>query len=187
MVASWLQTWGTRVAFYPTLLWNVFRSKIDRNWYDRIDRAVVLGALPFRSTANTLVEKENVKGVITLNQEHELKYLSLTAEEWKNLGVTQLWIPTMDFDAAPSIKDIEKSIEFIEDFKARNQSVYVHCKAGRGRSALIVVCYLMKEQNIGIDEAFSFVKSKRSHVLLWTNQRRRVEEFYESLQTRKRG
>ena len=27
------------------------------------------------------------------------------------------------------------------------------------------------------DDAFNFVKSKRSHVLLWTNQRKRVEEY----------
>ena len=30
---------------------------------------------------------------------------------------------------------------------------------------------------MGATEAFDFVKSKRSHVMLWENQRRRVEEF----------
>ena len=27
------------------------------------------------------------------------------------------------------------------------------------------------------EEAFEFVKSKRSHVLLWSNQRRSIEEY----------
>jgi len=39
-----------RVSFYPTLLYNVFMEKVThRRWYDRIDNAVVLGALPFRN------------------------------------------------------------------------------------------------------------------------------------------
>lgn len=39
-----------RVTFYPTLLYNVFMEKVtQRNWYDRIDENVILGALPFKS------------------------------------------------------------------------------------------------------------------------------------------
>jgi len=39
-----------RVTFYPTLLYNVFMEKVtQRNWYDRIDETVILGALPFRT------------------------------------------------------------------------------------------------------------------------------------------
>lgn len=42
-----------RVSFYPTLLYNVLMEKATaRNWYDRIDENVILGALPFRSQAN---------------------------------------------------------------------------------------------------------------------------------------
>jgi hypothetical protein len=38
-----------RLTFYPTLLYNVVMEKItSRNWYDRIDDNVILGALPFR-------------------------------------------------------------------------------------------------------------------------------------------
>lgn len=42
-----------RVSFYPTLFYNVLMEKFTRrNWYDRIDDNVILGALPFRSQAN---------------------------------------------------------------------------------------------------------------------------------------
>lgn len=41
-----------RVTFYPTLFYNVLMEKASlRNWYDRIDDNVILGALPFRSEA----------------------------------------------------------------------------------------------------------------------------------------
>ncbi len=38
-----------RVAFYPTLMYNVFMEKFSsRQWYTRMDDTVILGALPFR-------------------------------------------------------------------------------------------------------------------------------------------
>lgn len=51
MAMGQLYAFGVKAAFLPTLLWNLLRSRIDRNWYDRIDETIVLGALPFRSTA----------------------------------------------------------------------------------------------------------------------------------------
>lgn len=42
-----------RLSFYPSLLYNVIMEKItNRNWYDRIDDTVILGALPFRGMTN---------------------------------------------------------------------------------------------------------------------------------------
>ena len=39
-----------RVAFYPTLTYNILMEKLSsRQWYNRIDDTVILGALPFRS------------------------------------------------------------------------------------------------------------------------------------------
>ena len=45
-----IMTLISRVAFYPTLLYNVVLEKVSsRQWYNRIDDTVLLGALPFRS------------------------------------------------------------------------------------------------------------------------------------------
>lgn len=45
-----------RVTFYPTLLYNVFMEKVtQRQWYNRIDENVILGALPL----NGMAEKVN--------------------------------------------------------------------------------------------------------------------------------
>lgn len=39
-----------RISFYPSLFYNVIMEKVtNRNWYDRIDDTVILGALPFRN------------------------------------------------------------------------------------------------------------------------------------------
>ena len=55
-------------------------------------------------------------------------------------------LSTPDWNSVPSNEDIKKGVDFIlkyRDLKPPN-SVYVHCKAGRSRSATIVACYLVK-------------------------------------------
>ena len=50
----------SRVAFYPTLLYNVAMEKLSaRTWYNRIDETVILGALPFRSMTQEVLYKLN--------------------------------------------------------------------------------------------------------------------------------
>ena len=59
------------------------------------------------------------------------------------LGVKHLRLATPDFNNAPDVKRLHEGVDFITGC-ARIGSVYVHCKAGRGRSATLVACYLMK-------------------------------------------
>ncbi|XP_057604412.1 phosphatidylglycerophosphatase and protein-tyrosine phosphatase 1 isoform X2 [Hippopotamus amphibius kiboko] len=73
-----------RALFYPTLLYTLFRGKVPgparRDWYHRIDRTVLLGALPLRSMTRRLVQDENVRGVITMNEEYETRFLCNSAQ-----------------------------------------------------------------------------------------------------------
>ena len=44
-----------RVSFFPTLAYNVLMERVTaRNWWDRIDKQVVLGAIPFKGQAEKL-------------------------------------------------------------------------------------------------------------------------------------
>ena len=46
---KWTGPYVARLLFYPTLLKNVLTESSTRRWFDRVDRTVILGALPFRS------------------------------------------------------------------------------------------------------------------------------------------
>ncbi len=81
--------------------------------------------------------------MISMNQDYELKPFSPTFEEWKSIGVEFLQLPTRDFVEAPSLEHIYRGVELIEKY-IPSASVYVHCKAGRTRSATLVACYLVK-------------------------------------------
>ena len=58
----------------------------------------------------------------------------------------------------------------------RGELTYVHCKAGRGRSTTLVLCYLMRQMRMSPEEAYAFVQAKRPQVCLAEGQWAAVRE-----------
>ena len=57
--------------------------------------------------------------------------------------MTQHWFKTVDFQP-PSLTAIQQGLDILEQARTSGHSVYVHCKAGKGRSAVVTACYLME-------------------------------------------
>ncbi|XP_050317614.1 phosphatidylglycerophosphatase and protein-tyrosine phosphatase 1 isoform X2 [Bactrocera neohumeralis] len=183
-----------RVTFYPTLFYNVLMEKASlRNWYDRIDENVILGALPFRSEAKELIAKENVKAVVSMNEDYELSMFSNDSEKWKSHGISFLQLPTTDIFEAPDQDKLYDGVKFINQFLPQekrikslngvsepenNGTVYVHCKAGRTRSATLVGCYLMMKNGWSPEEAVDFMRARRPHILLHSKQWEALKLFH---------
>ncbi|CAK8672373.1 unnamed protein product [Clavelina lepadiformis] len=169
----------TKWSFYPTLVYNLFMEKVtSRQWYNRIDDTVILGALPFRSMSENLVQDERVKGVVSLNEDYELDRFVNSKEEWYALGVTQLRLPTVDLIAAPSQTNLKCGVDFIMEHRERLETVYVHCKAGRTRGPTLVACYLMVAYNWTPEKAIGDIINKRPHVWLRQAQIDSIKCFY---------
>jgi atypical dual specificity phosphatase len=147
------------------------------SWFNRVDRAIVLGALPFRSQTKQLVEGEGVRGVISVNEPFELQYFTNSSQEWFRLGVQHKHVIVTD-RTAPEVGSIEECVRMIEDLSSRKHSVYVHCKAGKGRSATVVACYLLKEYGMQPQEAIDFLRSKRPQVKINKAQMATINLFY---------
>ncbi|XP_035216041.1 phosphatidylglycerophosphatase and protein-tyrosine phosphatase 1-like [Stegodyphus dumicola] len=170
-----------RASFYPTLMYNVVMEKLtSRRWYDRIDENVILGALPFRSITEKLIEEENVRGVISMNEDFELQRWVTTEEEWKRRGVKFLQLHTQDIFHAPSQEKLARGVQFINEFVGTGSSVYVHCKAGRTRSATLVGCYLMKRHNWTPAQAVELMRNRRPHILLGRKQLDALDIFHKN-------
>jgi predicted protein tyrosine phosphatase len=54
------------------------------------------------------------------------------------------------------------AVEFIDKALREDTMVFVHCDGGVERSPTLVMAYLMRRQNLSIEQAFAEVKSKRS-------------------------
>ncbi|XP_050735356.1 dual specificity protein phosphatase 19-like [Eriocheir sinensis] len=59
---------------------------------------------------------------------------------------------------------LEECCDYIQAAVVSGGCVLVHCNAGVSRSASVVMAYLMRNYGMSFDEAFRFVKSKRSFV-----------------------
>ncbi|XP_076043565.1 protein tyrosine phosphatase, mitochondrial 1 isoform X2 [Oratosquilla oratoria] len=143
-----------RVTFVPTLLYNVAMEKISsRRWFDRIDDKVMLGALPFKG---------------------------MTKQGWASAGVEFLQLSTTDIFEAPCQEKLQEGVEFISNFIAQKKPgfIYVHCKAGRTRSATLVGCYLMKRYEWTPDQAVGRIRERRPHIILGPMQWEALRTFH---------
>ncbi|KAK9095230.1 hypothetical protein Scep_026699 [Stephania cephalantha] len=167
---------GARVLFYPTLLYNVVRNKVQAEfrWWDEVNEFLLLGAVPFPTDVPRL-EQLGVRGVVTLNEPYETL---VPTSLYHAHGIDHLVIPTRDYLFAPSYGDICQAVDFIHRNTSNGSRTYVHCKAGRGRSTTIVLCYLIQHNQMTPDAAYSYVRSIRSRVLLAPAQWQAVQTFY---------
>lgn len=108
--------------------------------YHCVAPRVYLGRQP--RTEEDIMELHNLRGVraiICFNSPWEL-YVSRGDEIWDRLGWSRLDLPCPDFSAS-TIDELESGIEFLKTH-VPNASVYVHCNAGKGRSAVMAGVYL---------------------------------------------
>ena len=166
---NWIKA---RLIFYPTLLWNVVLGRWLklRNWRDPIDDHVVLGAFPFSKDVSELAA-EGVKAVVNTCEEY-----AGPQKEYARYGIEQMRMPTIDF-THPSFVDVNRAVDFIQENVDAGKTVYIHCKAGRGRSATVAICWLMKSKQISADAAQKWLIEKRHHVNHHLPSRPVVQEF----------
>ncbi|XP_030530172.1 phosphatidylglycerophosphate phosphatase PTPMT2-like [Rhodamnia argentea] len=166
---------GARILFYPTLLYNVLRNRLqpEFRWWDEVDEFILLGAVPFRKDVGRL-KRLGVHGVITLNEPYETLVPSSLYRDYK---IDHLVIPTRDYLYAPPLADIDRAVAFIYRNASCGRKTYVHCKAGRGRSTTVVLCYLVKHKQMTPSAALEFVRSRRPRVLLTSSQWKAVQEY----------
>ncbi|CAO2841828.1 unnamed protein product [Amaranthus hypochondriacus] len=99
---------------------------------------------------------------------------------YKAHGMEHLIVPTRDYLYAPSIDDINKAVDFIHKNASCGRATYVHCKAGRGRSTTIALCYLVKYKGMSPCSALDLIRAKRPRVLLTSMQAKAVQQYYRS-------
>ncbi|ORX54655.1 hypothetical protein BCR36DRAFT_347549 [Piromyces finnis] len=59
-----------------------------------------------------------------------------------------------------------ESSEWIENERKKNNNAvfYIHCKAGKSRSATVVIAYLMKSEHWSLNKAYSYLKELRPNI-----------------------
>eukprot|EP00116_Pleurobrachia_bachei_P010737 sb/3470999/ len=84
-----------------------------------------------------------------------------------------------DSYGAPDIPSLVEILSSISATEKEGYKTYVHCKAGRGRSASTVICYLIFRYNISVEWALSILKRQRFEVSPKPAQLLRARQFRE--------
>lgn len=165
-----------KIVYYPTLAYNILLGRIlkVRHWWDRVDPYCVLGAVPLGQDPVRLKEL-GITGVVNMCEEY-----AGPVDQYSRLGIEQLWLPTTDFQH-PTPEMVQQGAEFIERHKCRGGQVYVHCKAGRARSATIVLWWLVKYGGMTPQEAQAHLLTVRKHVNPRVFQRPVIVGLFSSL------
>lgn len=168
-IAKWL----SRFFFYPTLPLVIAKQYLfDKERFTEVVPGVLLGSLPYAWDRSTLSEL-GVKAVVNCCDEYEGPL-----DLYQSMGITQLYIPTVDHEE-PTLADMEAAMQFIGEWIGEGK-VLVHCRAGHGRSAAIVYCYLLVKgmQPKEAQDHLSSLRKVRKGLYLQPN----CTSFYESIE-----
>lgn len=152
------------------------------NPWDEIIPHLYLGKIP---TANEALQLKktipNLKLVVTLLEPFEASGIGFpfnleiqSSSQWKKLDVEHHQLIVPDFTADVPISELIEILRKMHSNIKANQDVYVHCKAGKGRSATLLFLYLyFYGSNDGqlssrktFDTIYAFLKAKRPQVKL---------------------
>lgn len=122
-----------------------------------VDGRLCVGGMPLAGDVPELRRRHGVCAVVNMCGEY-----AGPVDAYARAGIVQCRLPTLD-TTCPAAGDLERGVAFIRSALEDNpgRRVYVHCKGGRGRACSMAVYWLMSEEGLSLDEAFTKVKAKR--------------------------
>jgi|GEM_PF-6506164 len=146
------------------------KKQYEGHNYDQIFKTenakLFLGALPNRVTADIEdLRKEGIKAVVSVNQPWERRPWSIsvpyTDADYDKVGMDYKKLQVNDHQY-PSLEQLHHIADYTHAKMEIGKSVYIHCRAGHGRSAMLLAAYLIKHQNMTAEQAVKQVKDNRS-------------------------
>jgi len=115
------------------------------SWFSRIiPEKLVVGALPLANFGHAgQLDLMGISDYLSVVEDDEFnpKFLSVPVKHQPNEHWLQ--IPCADHNPLTP-QDLDRAVEWIHEKINHGGQVYVHCKAGKGRSVIAVIAYLMK-------------------------------------------
>lgn len=120
--------------------------------YNQVDDFVLLGRQPRGVHDLEELVAQGVTAVLSMCHEDEL-FVRSNDPVWSDLGLSRLQVPVPDF-SAPSDEQLTRALSFVskrawkhsQSSVSKPERIYVHCNAGKGRSALVVLLYLRQKR-----------------------------------------
>jgi dual specificity MAP kinase phosphatase len=107
-------------------------------------------------------------------------------KDFKTVPLKILHLPTPDY-YAPTQKQLEKGVKFIQNEVDEGGKVYIHCRQGEGRGPTMAIAYLIST-GLTLEHAIQLVKKVRTFIHPTKDQLKALRNFekifdYEAAQT----
>ncbi|CAD8198165.1 unnamed protein product [Paramecium octaurelia] len=145
-------------------------NKLDWNFVvqftiSQINENIIIGPYP-QNEQDILVLKQNgIKAVLNLQTRLDIYHRGVDWDEiqntYKKNDMIMKNFEIFDMDPVDFEKKAFKAVQVLKKLINNYEFVYVHCTSGIGRAPSLVVLYLATVLQIPLNEAISFVKSKR--------------------------
>jgi len=76
--------------------------------------------------------------------------------------LTHMYVHVLDLPEANLVSNLEKCFTYIDNAIKTGGCVFIHCNAGISRSASVVIAYLMKKHGMSYQQAFLYLKKRRT-------------------------
>lgn len=181
-----------KIAFEFTAFGRMFKkSNFDEIAFERGDGKcsplgrVFLGALPNRLVNDgKKLQKAGVTAVLSINEEWERQPMGLSLPycqaSWREVGVRAYHPIDARDHQLMAIDDLHAAADFIHEHMDKGENVYVHCRAGVGRSGMAVAAYLIKYQKMSIPTVQRVIKDSRKKATIY-RKTEGLEAFQASL------
>ena len=182
-----------KISLAYNIILNTF-SKKNHPWFNSIiDNKLTLGAIPLKNKGHLEeISKHGVTAILTTLEDFEIQKKTfysnpITGKDWEARKVDHKIIDTPDFKPV-ALKKIEEGVEWLTKKINAGNHVYVHCKAGRGRSATIVIAYVLKHwekhgiKQHSVEEAIAYVKARRPVINMNAQQTKALHHYAAYLQ-----
>ena len=170
-----------KIKYEASLAYTKFYGK--ESWWTKIEPLpLYLGALPLNNQGHLEdIIKLGVTDILSMVEDFEVEDgwfdVPVKGQDWEERGIAHKQIKAVDFLPLKQ-EEIEEGVEYLNTRLEDGKMVYVHCKAGRGRSASIVIVYLMKYHGLSFDEAIAFVKQQRPQINLNSEQQGAILKYF---------
>ena len=111
-------------------------------------------------------EEAGASAVLSLQHDDCLAYWGIDYVQMQSkaaeIGVTLVRCPIRDFDISDMRRQLPCAIAMLASLQTNGHRTYVHCTAGMGRSALVILGYLTLIETRDPEEAISLILASRS-------------------------
>jgi protein-tyrosine phosphatase len=152
------------------------------DWWNKIaPYNIILGALPLddKGHLRSIIDL-GVNSVIAVVEDYELAegwvHRPVSKQQWVKHGITMDQIEAEDFSPLTP-NQMKKGVSILSWYLSKNTTVYIHCKSGVGRSASIVIAYVMITGKLSYKAAHALVANSRSHINVNLYQRFAIMDY----------